>query len=323
MNTHTVQVGIIGTGRHGSRYANHLRRDLADRFSLVGISRRSEEGRRQAEDWRVSWWPDWRDLVASPDVAAVIAVTPPTLYPAIGQACAAAGKPLLVEKPLAVNPAEAAAMVELFARRGVGLTVGQTLRYNVIIQGLREFLPRAGSLYSFSANQRLEPSDLPWLTDPEVAGGGVILHSAVHLFDALRFITGREVRRVRATMYSRHNPKLEDLFCGLLEMEDGLVGTVDASKVGPARSGRYEFVGDAGMVQGDQIHATLDFVRQTVVEALPAKAPVSTIVPLLAEWHAFLQGRGENPIPGEEGLAAVRICEACRRSALEDKWIAL
>jgi len=317
-----LRVGIIGTGRHGTRYATHILRDVPD-LVLAAISRRSQEGFRQAVEWGVRHHPSWRDLVGDRGVDAVIAATTPDLNPAITEACAVAGKPLLLEKPMAVGVKEARGILEIAAGHGLDLTVAQTLRYNAVVLALREEIPRAGRLYSFSAHMRIEPSSLAWLEDPGVAGGGVILHNAVHLFDALRFITGREVTGVRAAMRQVHNPWLEDLFTALVEMEGGLTGTVDCSKVGPGRSGRMEFVGSRGQIHGDQVHGTLEFVSGLARHPLAAGGPVHTIVPLLRDWTAFLLGRCPNPISAREGLAAVRICEACRESALSGHRIDL
>ncbi len=307
-------VGLIGSGVHGARYAQHLG-ERAGGLRLVAISRRSGAGAEQARAWSCRWHPDWRDLVADAAVHAVIAAATPDLNPAIAAACAAAGKPLLIEKPLAVDPAAGEAMLAAMAAAGAPFTVAQTLRYNSVILALRAELGRAGRLCGFSANQRLERSSHPWLTEPAVAGGGVILHTAVHLFDALRFITGREVQAVRAESRRRFNPQLEDQVLATLRLEGDLLGNVDVSKVGPARCGRYEFVGEAGQLQGDQIHGRLAFVVGARAEALPVAAPGPTLPPLLADWERHLRGAGPNPIPAAEGLAALRICAACRRAA--------
>lgn len=318
--TAQMRVGIIGTGVHGSRYARHLLGREVDGLELSAISRRSEVGFAQAGEWGVGYHPDWRDLVADRGVDAVISVVTPDLNPEIARHCAVAGKPLLVEKPLAVNAALARSMIAVMDDAGVPLTVAQTLRYNPVILGLRTSLSSAGVLYAFSATQRLEPSSHPWLADPKVAGGGVILHTAVHLFDALRFITGREIVRVRAIMEKRHNPVLEDLFAAVVELEGGLIGMVDASKVGGARSGRYEFLGSAGQIQGDQVHGLFEFIRGAKREEMPVGPMVPSIPALLSDWLALIAGRGPNPIPGEEGLRAVAACEACRKSAAGDEW---
>lgn len=318
------RIGIIGTGKHGSRYANHIVRDLKPYATLSAICRRtSASGQEQARHWRSRYYADWQHLIASPDVDAVISVTTPNLNASIASHCLQHGKPLLIEKPLAASQAEAQEIVASFAQANLPLSVGQTLRYNPIILGLKHELAKTGRLYSFCATHQLEPSTLPWLSNPEQAGGGVIFHTAVHVFDALRFITNQEVIRVRASAFQVHNPRLEDLFSAQIEMTNGLRGVVLAGKVGAARAGRYEFMGEEGQLQGDQVHGQLELVKGMTITPLPHQAAAPAILPLLHDWLAFLSGKQENPIPGEEGLAAVRICDACRQSATTDTWVNL
>lgn len=106
-------------------------------------------------------------------------------------------------------------------------------------------------------------------------------------------------------------------------MEGGLVGTVDASKVGPARLGRFEFVGENGQLQGDQIHNFVELVKGSEISSIALEKPASTIIPLLRGWHEFLLGMGENPVPGVDGAAAVEIADACLRSAASDAWVSI
>lgn len=318
----SLRIGIIGTGRHGSRYANHVAHDV-EGLTLSAISRRSGEGEQQAAGLACTWHADWQDLVADAGVDAVIAVVPPGLNLAIARRCAAAGKPILIEKPLGVNGDEAAEIVDLYSARNLPLTIGQTLRFNPVIQALRSRLPAIGTLCSFSANQRLEPSTLAWHGEPDLAGAGVSFHTAVHVFDALRYITGLEIRRLNAVVRRLHTEQLEDLLAVLVEMEHGVVGTVDCAKVGHARSGRFEFVGDDGQLHGDQVHHTLELLRGNEMNKLSPGEPCNTIIPLLRAWQAFVRGQGPNPVSGEDGLAAVRLCEACLKSARTGAWVEL
>lgn len=321
-NLNNIGVGVIGTGKHGSRYARHILSDVKG-LHLSAICRRSDDGRRQAEQWNCSWYTDWRDLVADERVDAVIVVTPPSLHLSVAMACAAIGKPLLLEKPLAVNVAAGEAIVDLAASGDFHVTVGQTLRYNSVIQSFRRHFSSIGHFHSFSANQRLEPSTLSWHEEPALAGAGVSYHTAIHIFDALRYITGHEVRRVMAQSARRHSQHLEDLLMVLVELEHGVLGTVDCSKVGAARSGRFEFVGETGQLIGDQVHYTCETRRGMERIAVDVGEPMGTIVPLLQQWRSFLQGQAANPIPGKEGLAALRVCAACLESARTGGWITL
>jgi len=313
------RVGVIGAGKHGSRYARHIVQDI-EGLELVAISRRSGEGRAQAAQWSCRWYADWRDLVHDPEVDCVVAALPPTLNEEVAAACARARKPLLLEKPMAVSVAEAVAIQEYFTRQAVALTIGQTLRYNRVLNVLRAQLPVIGPLYGFAANQRLEPTTHAWLDDPAAAGAGVTFHSAVHVFDALRWITGQEIVRVMARTRCLHSTRLEDHLIALVELENGAIGTVDCSKIGPARSGRFEFIGDKGQLHGDQVHHLGETILGEERVPLAIGEPVSTLVPLLQDWLEFLRGRQPNPIPPDEGVAAVRVCEACLRSAARGGW---
>jgi predicted dehydrogenase len=318
-----IAVGIIGCGKHGSRYAQHLVADLGGSFHLTAVSRRSAVGRQQAEAWNTAFHIDWRELVCSQQVDAVIAAVPPHLNEDIGRLCAQMRKPLLMEKPLATEYSAAKRLVDLFALEDVPLTVAQTLRYNTVIRGLKENLPDFGRLFSLSACQRLEPSTLPWLEQPGIAGGGVIFHTAVHLFDALRFITGEEIVKIRAAAHKVFNAHLEDVVVAEIVLGNGCLGIIDAGKVSPARSGRYEFVCENGQLQGDQIHGVLEKIEGARRQALPLQPPGPTLLPLLRDWHAFLCGKAKNPIPGSEGLAAVKICHGARQSLYSDMWVDL
>jgi len=316
-----ISVGIIGTGKHGSRYAKHIVEDLGHCFHLEAISRRSAGAKEQAGTLKTRLYHDWRDLVGSDQVDAVISVTTPKLNLEIASFCAEQKKPLLIEKPLTTDYYEAREIVDLFDRKSLQLTVSQTLRYNTVILALKDNLARMGKLFSLSATQRLEPSTLPWLGQPKIAGGGVIFHTAVHLFDALRFITGKEIVKVRAVARNIFNPQLEDLFVAEVLFSGGVLGIVDASKISPSRVSRYEFVCQKGQLHGDQIHGILQEINGSKISSLPLNSPGPTLLPLLLDWHAYLHGNGKNPIPGTEGLAAVKICHACRESVATDQWV--
>lgn len=322
MANNTIRVGIIGTGRHGSRYANHVMGDVAG-IELSAISRRSAEGESQANSWGAVFFKEWRELVASEKVQAVIAVTPPKLNLDVGRYCAELGKPLLMEKPLARNTSEAAKIVKVMELNQLQLTVGQTLRYNPVIRALHRQLPTMGKLHSFAINQRIEPTTLAWHDDPDAAGAGVVIHTAVHIFDSLRIITGQKIVRVMAAARSVHSRRLEDLVTMLAEFEDGTIGTVDVSKVGHARSGRWEFVCQKGQLCGEQIHLQTKKIRGAKVEEVNHFEPLPTILHLLTDWRDFLQGKIANPVPAEDGLYAVRVCDACLRSARTGGWVSL
>ncbi len=315
-----MRIGIIGTGQHGSRYANHIINDISD-LHLSAIARRSTEGKQQADDWRVEYHRDWRDLVSSPAVDAVICAVPPALNKDIAIQCGKYGKPLLIEKPLSINSVDGAQIVRIMQEADVPLTVGQTLRYNPVVRKLRDELPKQGKLYTAYANQRLEPSDIGWLENPKEAGAGITFHIAVHVFDALHYITGLKVVRVSAMCRSCKTKHLEDLALIHVEMENGVAGIVDVSKLSTSRSGRYEFICEKSQLHGDQVHGYVNCISADVERQLEKFPPVPTLLGLLKDWHGFLAGERANPVTGEDGLYAIRVSEASLESSEDSRWV--
>src|SRR5205823_5241017 len=185
-----VGVGLVGAGKHGQLYLPHMRTDVPD-LALAALSRRdASRGRDDAARLGCRFHADWRALVADPAVEAVIAVVPPVLHPAIAEAVAAAGKPLLIEKPLATTGAAAVEVVRVLRTARVPCLMAQTLRWNAVVRAIRARLPEIGALHAVVLNQRFEPSPLVWLDDPSMSGGGILLHTGVHSFDLVRFLTG-------------------------------------------------------------------------------------------------------------------------------------
>ncbi|TMA94232.1 MAG: hypothetical protein E6J70_17505, partial [Deltaproteobacteria bacterium] len=109
---------------------------------------------------------------------------------------------------LATTGAVAVEVVRVLRAAGVRCLMAQTLRWNAVVRALRARLPEIGALHAVVLNQRFEPSPLVWLDDPSMSGGGILLHTGVHSFDLVRFLTGCEVtevfcRAVPATRSSR------------------------------------------------------------------------------------------------------------------------
>ena len=306
-------------GRHGGRYAQHLLRDLPE-ARLVAVSRRdAAAGQAFAESHGLRFYADPFRLVADPGVEAVVVVTPPDLNPSLCQAALDAGKPVLVEKPLARTAAEAREIARR-ARDGF-LMVAHTLRYNAVIRALRTHRGRIGPVHLISLNQRLEPSPLAWLEDPQRSGGGNVLHIGVHMFDLVRMLSGAEVVEVFCRTARQKTRQVEDLFTASFRLSSGILCTLDSSRASGGRSGRVELVGERGQLVGDHIHHTLSLIRGWEASALDPGPPVHTVQAALADFVAAVRSGAPSPIPAEDGLRAVEIAEACYRSAREGRAV--
>ena len=317
-----IAVGLIGAGKHGQRYAHHIAADVPE-LTLVALSRRDAAlGSQQAGALGARFHADWRDLVADGAVDAVVAVVPPSLHPAIAEAVAADRKPLLIEKPLATTSAAAREMVRLLA--GLPVVMAHTLRWNAVVHALRDRLATLGPLRALWLNQRFEASILPWLDDPAVAGGGIVLHTGVHSFDLVRFLTGREVTRVTCRVARVDTRNTEDNFVALLELEGSqALVAVSGSRATRGRSGLIDIACAEGQLVGDHVHGFAYAVRG--LERTPIAVPeaVPTVREVLRAFVRLVRHGEAPPATLEDGARAVLIAEACLASAASGAPVAL
>lgn len=316
-----IRFGLIGAGVHGARYLQHLATDIPG-ARLAAVCRRDEAGgRRLADATGARFFASFRDMLASGEVDAACAAVPPSLHPEIAEAAAGAGVALLLEKPLAVDPAGAARVLAAAAASPAPVMVAQTLRYNRTILEVRRRAADLGPIHLVAINQRFEPSPATgpsgaraWLDDP--AAGGAILNTGIHEFDLLRFLSGLEARSLRCRSRRVLTRRTEDLFAAVVDLEPGgVLATVDASRAVGGRSGRIEIAGERGQLLADQEHGTLLLLQGRSATPLPVPPPVHTVHQTLLDFARLVRREIPNPIPPIEGARAVAIACACLRSA--------
>jgi len=315
MRAMPLRLGLAGLGIHGARYAEHLLRGDVPRAALAAVSRQdAAAGKSFAAGHGIAFVEDPRELAEHPAVDAVIAVLPPDLHPGVARACLARGKPVLIEKPLAADAASAAEIAALVRETGVPLMVAHTLRFDPLVRRLKELAATLGPLRLLAINQRFEPTDRVWIDRP--GPGGALLNTAVHGFDLMRFLTGAEAHSIDAQVETVVTARTEDEVVALVRLVPGpILATLDNVRTTEGRSGRIEIVGEHGQLWGDHVHRGLFRVRGREQEDLGPVPSVPTVPATLAAFVDALLDGTAMPCTAEDGVQAVRMAEAARRSA--------
>ncbi len=196
-----VRVGLIGCGGISEAYLRAARR-IGDLRIAALADTDLDQARRRAAEFNVPIAVDSAAaLLRSDDVDAVIVAVPPKWHAEIVEASLAAGKHVLVEKPLGLNLAEADAIAAWAAATDQVVGVGLVHRYLPFYRLIRDLI-RAGS---FGWVRRLrvrtgrdiygdprftDPATTRggWLTRRDVAGGGILMSSAIHLLSVCSFL---------------------------------------------------------------------------------------------------------------------------------------
>jgi predicted dehydrogenase len=312
-------IGLVGVGRHGSRYVQHLLHDLPGVAVTAGC-RRSGGGLFPGTEIPV--YNDYRAMIADPRVQAVVVVTPPSLCHDICLTAVRAAKPILIEKPLATTGAEARAMAGAADQAGVLLMTAQTLRFDPTIVLLREQLRTIGQLRSATLISNIETKANTITGAAGPVSLGALLELGIHLLDLIRFLTREEIVEVQCTMEPLPSNGPETRVKVHLQTTGDVVCTLDIARVDVKRIGTAEWVGSAGKVTADWPARK---VTRTGVDGSSQEWTVEPRPTVLVTLQAFVHAirtKTPPPITGLDGCRAVEVADACYRSAkLGGEWV--
>jgi len=195
----TIRWGIIGCGdvtekKSGPGFAK------AEGSDLVAVMRRdAAKAKDYAERHNVpKWYSDAKELVHDPEVNAVYIATPPAFHLKYTIMAAEAGKPIYVEKPMAIHLKECEEMVNICRSHGVPLFVAYYRRALPRFLKVKELIESGelGEPHSFQIFLHHPPSEIdrgphtPWRIDPAISGGGYFIDLAPHTIDFMDYLFG-------------------------------------------------------------------------------------------------------------------------------------
>jgi myo-inositol 2-dehydrogenase/D-chiro-inositol 1-dehydrogenase len=310
-----LRTGLVGLGKHGLRYAKHIREDVPG-LELAAVCRRDRRaGQELAQRYGCDFEADARSLAERDDLDLIVVAAAPVVIEQVVSIAAPRGRRLLIEKPVARDLAAGGRILAEIERHGVYCAAGQTLRLNTVAREIARRIGDLGRLDSLIFSQRFPPQrDLAWLDDPAQSGGGNVLHTGVHCFDLSRVFSRAEPRVAFCTSRTVHTRRTEDVFASCIEMSDGSLATVSCSRTTHSRNGLIEVAGEQGQLVGDHVLNTLYRLGPGGHEQIPLPPPTHTVLELLRTVAEDCRSDRAPTIPYREGLAAVAVADACYRS---------
>jgi UDP-N-acetyl-2-amino-2-deoxyglucuronate dehydrogenase len=314
-----IRVAVVGLGMAVTPHAKSLldlehRVEVAHAFSPSAARRESFAGR-----FAFPQCSSLETILEDRSVQAVLVLTPPNTHLELVSRCAAAGKHVLLEKPLEVSTQRATELVS--AASGVILAVVLQHRFRPAAEKLRELLPRLGKIVSASAtvpNWRPQSYyDQPGRGTRARDGGGVLLTQGIHTLDLLLSFMGvpDEVRSF-VTTTPVHRMETEDLVCAALRFADGALGTVHATTAAyPGYPERIELIGTSGTARLEGASLEMSFLDGTVVQLKTESGSGGTGADPMAfphDWHRgvladFLDAIEHGRRPRVDGAEALKV----------------
>lgn len=276
------------------------------------------------------------ELAALDGVDAVVVALPNSLHAPVSIEQMEAGRHVLVEKPMAMNAAEARQMSEIAASRGRRLLVGHQWRFDREAQWLRErvaggALGEVVKTKGYGIHVNWGPAG--WFVDPALAGGGALVDMGVHAIDTVRYLLGDpKPVRVYARIETKYGDyEVDDMGVLVIDWEGGAVSVVESGWWNPWMDGAEA----STQLFGTRGYGRLFPTGVTRIEEWKPKAEAVKFPPRadhcdqhtydgqVAEWaRAILEER--EPVPGPaHGLAVMAICDAAYASARTGEAVTL
>lgn len=272
-------VAVIGYAFMGKAHSNAWR-NVASFFDVPAFEQKVLVGRDPAalaEAAKKYGWSetatDWKEVIARDDIDIIDICTPGWLHAEIAEAALAAGKHVLVEKPLANTVPEAESMVAaaIAARaHGVQSMLGFTYRRVPALTFARDLIAsgklgtvrqvRASYLQDWLADAE---SPMTWRLRKDSAGSGALGDIASHAVDQVQFLTGQSVTDVSGRLHTFVTDRpgdagpepvtVDDAAWATLSLSGGAVASVDVSRValGQKNALHIEVYGTLGSLSFD------------------------------------------------------------------------
>jgi len=334
-----MNVAIIGTGaiarKHAQAYSNIG-------FHLVACTNTTpQRGGKFAEESGAEFMPTDEELCRRPDVDFIDVCTFPAYRLRAVELCAAYGKHVLVQKPMAVDLDTAARMIAIARDAGIQLGVVSQHRFDDSVLFLKHALGagRLGRIVQAdayvkwyrTADYYARPVKGTWA----VEGGGALITQAIHQADLLLHLIGA-VDEVSGfwQLGGTHAIESEDSLCALLRYASGATGVIQAStSLWPGYPERLEIHGTRGtaIITGDQL-TTWD-VQDDVGEPAPiarqaasgASDPMAiSLAPLERQFLDFGEACRAGRAPacsGTDGYRALQLVRSIYTSCAEGRKV--
>jgi predicted dehydrogenase len=269
MKLKPLRIGVVGLGRIGWDF-HCIKLSKHPDFILAGVADTMPERCREAVSaYGCPAFPDYQTLLKEVALDAVVIASPTHLHRAMAEAALARGLHVILEKPMALNTREAAAIVRAAKKHKRVLTVYQPHRMAAYFQQIRQIVDSGiiGKVYHvrrglFSFSQRNDWQSLRRF------GGGMLSNFGAHALDQVLQLVGYDVDRIFCRLGRVATlGDAEDVVKIVVQTKQGVLGEVDINQACVQSLYELEVIGTMGVIvlKGRELH-----VRSFTAAQLPA-----------------------------------------------------
>ncbi|MGF2411348.1 Gfo/Idh/MocA family protein [Ferruginibacter sp.] len=266
------------------------------------------------------WYSNADELINDAEVNAIYIATPPNSHEAYALAAINAGKPVYVEKPMALNFTAAQNIAAAAATNNVKLTVAHYRREQPYFKKIRQLINEKAigdillvrlELYkpSLTADQ-LSTNHHAWRVDPAIAGGGLFHDLAPHQLDLMYHWFGPVQKQTGLAANQANHYAADDLVTGSILFKSGVAFSGTWCFNAAATTDNCEIIGTNGSIYFSVFGGnTITVIAKGVVNTFSFETLQHVQQPMIEKVVQYFLGQAANPCSGEEGAAVMLMME--------------
>ena len=322
-----VRFGILGCGTAAHYHARAVK-STSDAV-LVGVADSNvKKAEKFAEEYGIRAYVDYEQMLGDPEIDAVCICTPSGMHAQNSLDALAAKKHIVVEKPMALNTADADRMIEACKKSSCMMTVICQLRFSDGVKKIKALVDegafgtlglcdlymkywRSPEYYGGRAGRGTRAMD----------GGGALMNQGIHGVDMLLYILGdaKLLSAKAKTVY--HGIEVEDTAVAMLEFQRGALGVIEASTCSyPGIERKIEICGSRGyailredtlekLVIGDRVLTDVKSTGGIVTASDPTAMSFSLHAKQIDNFVNAILGKEKLLIDANEGRRALSLIE--------------
>jgi predicted dehydrogenase len=311
--------GIIGCG-NVTEVKSGPAFNKVEHSSLMAVSRRDEE--KLADYVKRHQVPmsftNALDLIHSDHINAIYIATPPDVREAYALEAMQLGKPVYLEKPMALNLAACKRLKAVSEKLGVKLSVAHYRRNLPLFMEVKNILSqdiigavKEVQITMLKKTDKAAQDPFNWRIDPSIAGGGYFYDLAPHQIDLVFYFFGKPksfsgISTNKAGLY-----KAEDYVQGSIELENGIIckGLWDFSINGEEKD-EFLIIGEKGTIRFPVFGLFIEVESNGQVKTIPFEAPKHNQQNHIQAVVNYFLDKGENPCSAEDAILSMEVMES-------------
>jgi len=315
--TDIIKLGLIGCGSHGrGNLAPAINTSQnAQITACVDVDKSRAE--RIATDLSIDdYYVDYNEMLQESPIDAVVIAVPHAEILEAAMASIQSNKHLFIDKPMAMNAAEAQAIVDAAKEKQIKVMVGYCQRYAAARMLMKTLLGRGvvGDIDLVIAGKGSGPLG-GWLATPPEQGGGQLLFLGVHITDQILWLLNNYPLSVTGEI-QWHEKGYDETSSYIMRFPNDIVANVSLSMNTGGGLDFIEIFGSAGRIRADWPSNVLQ-IRSNAIEeyrhSTTIMVPGDNSMMYGAQMQEFIEAvrTGSNmPIPGEDGAKVLHIIDA-------------